>query len=290
MTVFQALSLATSRLAAAHVPDPALDADLLLRHVLGWDRARLLTNGASDLDAAAEGRFLSLLAERERRRPLQHLTGTQAFWRHDFLVSPKALIPRPETEILLEACLEELRGRASPRILDVGTGSGCIALSLALERPDAEVHAVDVSAGALDVARENARRLRLTKRVRFHLGDLLEPVDGSFDLVASNPPYVDASEIEGLEPEVRVHEPRRALVPLSGDRYSVYGRLVPEAARALRPAGSLVVEVGSGMAAEVGRLCEAAGLPVQRVVPDLQGIPRTVVARKPSYPAAPLPT
>jgi len=289
VTVSEALGLAASRLAAAGVPDPDLDSELLLRHALGWDRARVLTDARSSLDPADEARFLSLVAERAARRPLQHITGTQAFWRHEFLVTPDVLIPRPETEVLVEACLDEIRGRAAPRVLDVGTGSGCIAISLALERPDAEVHAVDVSPAALEVARENARRLGAAARVQFHAGSLLEPVSGDFDLIASNPPYVDASEIAGLQPEVRDHEPLQALVPPGGDRYALYSRLVTDAARALRTGGSLVLEIGQGMEGEVRRLCEAAGLLPARVLPDLQEIHRTLVARRPGYPADSLP-
>jgi release factor glutamine methyltransferase len=226
-------------------------------------------------------RFFSLAEERARRRPLQHLTGTKAFWRHEFLVTPDVLIPRPETELVVEAALELLRGLPRPTVVDVGTGSGCIALSLAAERPDASVHAVDVSMRALVVARENARRLGLQERVAFHEGDLLEPVlslAGAVSLVVSNPPYVDASEALSLAPEVREHEPAQALFP-PGDRYSIYRRLAPAAADALIPGGGLILEVGFGMALEVSRICESAGLTVSRVLPDLQGIPRAVVAR-----------
>lgn len=270
------------RLAAAGVPEPELDAELLLRHVLGWDRAQLLTRGGAPLDVEAEARYVSLLGERAARRPLQHLTGVQAFWRHEFRVTPDVLIPRPETELLVEACLQELRELAAPRLVDVGTGSGCIAISLALERPDAEVHAVDVSRAALAVARGNAESLG-AGRIRFHEGDLLTPVGDGFDLVACNPPYVDASELPELQPEVRDHEPRLALVPPSGNRYSAYRALAPQAARALRPGGRLVLELGAGMRAEVGRSCAAAGLSVERVLPDLAGIPRVLVARSPGY-------
>ncbi len=225
--------------------------------------------------------YRDLVRERARRRPLQHLTGIQAFWRHEFLVTSDVLIPRPETELLVEAGLELLRGLSGPVVVDVGTGSGCIALSLAAERPDAVVHAVDLSTAALVVARENARRLGLLDRVVFHEGDLLEPVPslaGTVSLVVSNPPYVDAGEASSLAPEVRDHEPAGALFP-PGDRYSIYRRLAPAAAAALAPAGSLILEVGLGMADEVSRICESAGLAVGRVLPDLQGIPRVVVAR-----------
>jgi release factor glutamine methyltransferase len=283
LTVSQALLLATRRLTEAGVAHPDLDAELLLRHVMDWDRVRLVTEGQSELPAGVEARFLSLVEGRARRRPLQHLTGTQHFWRHEFLVSPDVLIPRPETEVLVESALDLLRELGRPLIVDVGTGSGCIALSLAAERPDAEVHAVDVSPAALAVARENAHRLGLDGRVRFHEGDLLEPVAplaGRIALVASNPPYVSPAELPGLMAEVRDHEPRVALVPPQ-EPYSVYRRLAVQAATALAPGGWLVTEIGVEMDREVARICEAAGLAVQTIVPDLRSIPRTVLARKP---------
>lgn len=280
MTVAEALRLAATRLLGAGVPDSAWDAEALLRHVLGWDRAKVVAESPSLLPPDAEGRFFALVEQRARRRPLQHLTGTQHFWRHEFLVGPDVLIPRPETELVVEAALDLLRDVRAPLIVDVGTGSGCIALSLAAERPDAEVHAVDISPAALAVAEENARRLGLEGRVRLHLGDLLEPLvglAGRIELVASNPPYVDAAE--NLAPEVRDHEPALALFP-PADVRSVYRRLAPQACGLLRAGGWLVVEVGKGMEGEVGRLCEEAGLAVERVIPDVQSIPRALVTRR----------
>jgi release factor glutamine methyltransferase len=213
--------------------------------------------------------------------PLQHLTGEQAFWRHVFRVTPDVLIPRPETELVVEVALEALRDLDRPRLLDVGTGSGCIALSLASERADAIVHAVDLSPAALAVARDNAQRIGLSDRVRFHEGDLLAPVteEPPFDLIASNPPYVGSDEVGALAPEVRDHEPRMALTP-PGDRASMYGRLAAAAARALSPGGSLVVEIGQGMQSEVAGAFSGAGLEVVRVLPDLQGIARVVVGTR----------
>jgi release factor glutamine methyltransferase len=242
----------------------------------------VLTRHGSTLGPEVSARFHALVRERAERRPLQHLTGTQAFWRHAFLVTKAVLIPRPETELLVEAGVEALRDRPAPLLVDVGTGSGCIALSLAGERPDATLHATDLSSDALAVAQENARRLGLADRIRFHLGDLLEPVAplaGSIDLVVSNPPYVDAREAASLAPEVREHEPALALFA-PGDRYSVYRRLAPAAQSALRPGGFLMLEVGLGMADEVCRICESSGLGVIRVLEDLQGIPRAIVARR----------
>jgi len=271
---------ARARLAAGGVPTPAPDAERLLRHVLGWDRARLVVSWSDPVPEEAAARFEALVDQRARRVPLQHLTGTQAFWRHEFLVTPGVLIPRPETEIVVEQALRLMRGRPAPAILDVGTGSGCIALSLAAELPAAQVDAIDASPAALAVARENARRLGLEGRVRFHEGDLLAPVAGRrFDLIASNPPYVDPATRPSLAPEVRDHEPALALFPPGGP-LDVYRRLAPQAAAALRPGGFLLLEVGLGQADAVGAILADAGLVVDDVVRDLQGIPRTLVARR----------
>ncbi len=291
MTPAEALALGTVRLREAGIESAGHDAEVLLRHVLGWDRARLLVESARALEPESEASFLALLTERAARRPLQHLTGTQWFWRHEFLVTPDVLIPRPETELIVETALDLLCNVPTPVIADVGTGSGCIALSLAAERPDAIVSGIDISPAALAVARQNASRLSLDGRLRFLLGDLLEPLRelfGRVDLVASNPPYVDPDETAALPPEVRQHEPAPALYA-PGERYLVYRRLVPQAAAALKPGGSLLLEVGRGMSEEVARICEAAGLRVERVIPDLQGIPRTVVAVKPDPARASLP-
>lgn len=282
LAVRDVLLRAAGTLATADVPDPELDAEALLRHALGWDRAALLASLGEPLEPAAEHRLAALVAARSRRVPLQHLLGSVEFWRRRFCVSPDALVPRPETELLVEIALQLLAGRCAPVVVDVGTGSGCIALSLAADRPDAVLHATDVSERALALARRNAEALGLAGRVDLHLGDLLEPVAalaGGVDLVASNPPYVDAGEIEALMPEVRDHEPRLALVPPDGDRYSVYRRLAPAAAGVLAPGGVLVVEIGQGMDADVARICREAGFDVERVADDIRRIPRTLVAR-----------
>lgn len=283
MIVSEALDDAAQALRSAGVPHPDIDAELLVRHVLGWDRAAFLARAGERIDDDTLGVLRGLVARRSRRIPLQHLVGSVEFWKREFLVSPAALIPRPETEVLVEATLARLEGRPSPLVVDVGTGTGCIALSLAADRPDALVHAVDVSADALVLARRNAQRLGLDGRVAFHLGDLLEPVlglAGRIDVIASNPPYVDATEIDELAPEVRDHDPLIALLPPDGDRYSVYRRLAPRAARLLKPGGALLFEVGRHMAEEVSRACVSAGMPVEAITPDLQGVPRVVIARR----------
>ena len=282
MTVAEALAGATSRLRDADIDNARLDAELLLRHVLGWDASALVVRMGEELGEADVARLDALVAQRAAHRPLQHLTGVAHFWRHAFVVTPDVLIPRPETEHLVEAALAWLASLAGPVIADVGTGTGCIALSLAAERPDAIVHAIDLSPRAIAIARVNASRLGLDRRVLFHEGDLLQAAPGGpLDLVVSNPPYVGADEVETLAPEVRDHDPRMALVP-PGDRYSIYRRLAPQAAAALRPGGALMVEVGQGMDAEVARIVGEAGLAVERVIPDLQSIPRVVVAVRPA--------
>lgn len=283
MTVGEALAAAAVCLQDAGIGTAELDAELLVRHVLGWDRAALLMGMREALAPNAAAELCRLTEARARRRPLQHLVGTQAFWRHEFVVTGDVLIPRPETELLVEEALRALESIPVPVVVDVGTGSGCIALSLALERPDAIVHAVDVSAAALGVARENARRLGQEHRVHFHEANLLSPWAGQvalFHLIASNPPYVAADEVGALAPEVRDHEPRIALVP-PGGTLSIYERLCPAAAGLLLPGGHLVMEVGAGQADAVSALARAAGFALVKVASDLQGIPRTVVAQKP---------
>jgi release factor glutamine methyltransferase len=283
MTVAELLAEAAHELRAHGVPSAEWDGERLLRHVLGWDRATLVASPAASVSAEAERTFRRLVGERARRVPLQHLTGTQAFWKHEFRVTRDVLIPRPETELLVERALELLRGTSRPLIVDVGTGSGYIALSLAAERPDAEVHATDVSEPALAVARDNARRLGLESRVSFHLGDLLGPVAalarGRAQLVVSNPPYVDPAERDTLAPEVRDHEPSVALFP-PGDALSVYRRLVPEAAKTLAPGGALVLEIAPGLADAVPRLLRDEGFEQVEALSDLAGRPRAVLGRQ----------
>jgi release factor glutamine methyltransferase len=284
MNVGQAIAEGARVLADAGIESALADAERLLRHVLGWERARLFAEPAVLLSAAQEQAFAELIRSRATRVPLQHLVGSQAFWRQELRVSRHALVPRPETEILVEAALECLHGVAAPVLVDVGTGTGCIAIAIAAERADAHVHAIDVSAEALGLARENASACGVADRVSFHLGDLLAPLPPiglGAHAILSNPPYIDASELADLAPEVRDHEPRVALVPPDGDRFSIYRRLVPEARERLQPGGFLLLEVGAGMAEAVGGLCGETGLAVAPARSDLQGIPRVVVARAP---------
>lgn len=270
----------SEKLRRAGVAEPDLDAEVLLRHVLGWDRAALLTRSAEKVSAGAVSRFDELVARRAAREPLQYITGVQAFWKAEFVVTPAVLIPRPETEILVERALRLLDGTVAPVVIDVGTGSGCIALSLAAERPDATVHAVDVSPAALAVARENAARLGL--EVRFHEADLLAGAAAwarGATLVVSNPPYVSAEERPSLMPEVRDHEPPSALFA-PGDPLHFYKRLIEESRPLLCPGGALAVEIGAGRAPAVVDLMRGGGFEVVAVDRDLQGIERVVAGAR----------
>jgi release factor glutamine methyltransferase len=282
-TAAEALAAAESHLRGAGVAEAALDAETLLRHALGWDRARLMAALREPLAIVPHRSFQGLVATRARRVPLQHILGVQAFWKQDFRVTPDVLIPRPETEQVVETALARLASRPAPLVADVGTGSGCIALSIAMERGDAVVHATDVSAAALEVAGDNARRLGLSHRVSFHRGDLLAPLAPlarRLDLVASNPPYVTATEVEALQPEVRDFEPRGALVPPEGP-VALYDRLLAQAAQQLTPGGWIVLEMGAGQAADMEALAVRHGFEHVRTLPDLAGIARVLEAQRP---------
>jgi release factor glutamine methyltransferase len=280
MNVKDSISSAAEELSREGIGSPKMAAESLMMFALGCDRAHLYAHPERELSAEEEQRFDAAVAERASGRPLQYITGHQEFWGLDFKVSPAVLIPRPETEHLVEAALELARGvdgNARLRIVDVGTGSGCIALSLASELPDAELHAVDISAEALEVARENANRLGLDGRVQFHQGDLLGGIANEFDLVVSNPPYVGQCERDKVQREVREHEPEMAV--FGGEQgLDIYRRLIPQAHAALKPGGWLLMEIGFSIEQPVRELL--SGWCDVRCVADLQGIPRVVVARR----------
>jgi release factor glutamine methyltransferase len=284
-----ALAAATSGLTAAHVPSPRLNAELLLMFTLGCERAYLYAHPEQELSTEERHRYDHALTERSGGIPAQYITGHQEFWGMDFIVSPAVLIPRPETEHVVEAVLklatvgQKNAGQApSParplRIADLGTGSGCIALALAKELPQAEIHATDTSAAALEVARANAARHQLEARVQFHRTDLLQGFEpATFDFVVSNPPYVGESEEDQVQLEVRKFEPRQAVFA-GPTGLEVIQRLVPQARAALKPGGWLVIEI-SGTIAEGVRAALSGWAEVQ-ITPDLQGIPRVASARK----------
>jgi release factor glutamine methyltransferase len=272
------------------VRSPRMNAELLLMFTLGCDRAYLYGHPERELTADEALRYQHALAQRAQGIPAQYITGHQEFWGLDLMVSPAVLIPRPETEHVVERVLELLadwRGNrapeamttssARPRLVDVGTGSGCIALALAKELPEAEVHATDISAGALQVARANAVRLRLQDRIVFHQTDLLIGMEPPFDVVVSNPPYVGLTEEDQVQLEVRKFEPRMAVFA-GASGLEVIERLVPQAHEVLKPGGWLVLEM-SGTVAEAATNTVSGWGNVQ-VLPDLQSIPRVLSARK----------
>ncbi|MGH9417655.1 MAG: peptide chain release factor N(5)-glutamine methyltransferase [Terriglobales bacterium] len=275
-TLRQLLRQATTALERTGRPQARLDAEVLLGWVLGHERAWLYAHPEAEAGAASAERFLELIARRAAGEPLQYLTGVQEFYGRQFAVSPAALIPRPETELVVEAALERLAREQPARVLDVGTGSGCIAVTMALERPRALVAATDTSPGALALARHNAEALGA--RVRLVAADLMAGLGGGWDLVVSNPPYVAAAELAGLQAEVRDHEPRAALVAGPAGT-EVYARLIPAAHAGLRPGGWLVLELGYA-AAEAVREMLGAGWEGVTVRPDLQGWPRVLLARR----------
>jgi release factor glutamine methyltransferase len=280
----QSLSAAITRLTADRVPSPRLNAESLLMFTLSCDRAYLFAHPERELSADEQIRYESALAERARGVPAQYITGHQEFWGMDLIVSPAVLIPRPETEHVIEAVIAGMKPEARSRtpealrIVDVGTGSGAIALALAKEFPHAEIHATDISAPALEIAHANAARHQLESRIHFHRGDLLEGLNpGTFDFVVSNPPYVGESEEDQVQLEVRKFEPRNAV--FSGPTgLELIERLIPQAHIALTPGGWLVMEIS-------GTIVEAVKHFLRdwddvRVIRDLQSIPRVVQARK----------
>lgn len=256
---------------------------MLLAHVLDVSRARLHVHPETAVAFGDATRFRSLVARRASRIPLQHLTGYQEFWSLRFEVTPEVLIPRPETEHLIETLLRTNR-MDRPVVVDVGTGSGCLAVVVAREVPGAVVHAVDISAAGLEVARRNAAAHGVAGRIAFHRGDLLEPMESlglrrSVDVLLSNPPYIGAADLNSLQPEVRDHEPLAALSP-GQDAIAIHRRLAGEGPPFLRPGGHLIVEIGQGQEAALRALYgDADGLEVLEVVPDLAGIPRVLLAR-----------
>ncbi len=280
VTLRDALSSAISRLTAANVPSPRMNAELLLMFTLECDRAYLHAHPERKLSTDERARYAQALTEREHGMPAQYITGHQEFWGMDLIVTPAVLIPRPETEHVVETVLARVGRAPSPaalRIVDVGTGSGCIALALAKEFSSARIDAIDISPAALEIARANAARHQLEGRIKFHETDLLQGFDrASFDFVVSNPPYVGESEADQVQLEVRKHEPRNAV--FAGDTgLEVIDRLIPQARESLKPSGWLVMEISGTIAERVRELL--AGWNDVQITKDLQGIPRVASAR-----------
>jgi release factor glutamine methyltransferase len=302
------LTAAISRLTADNAPSPRLNAELLLMFTLNCDRAYLHAHPERELTVAEQSRYQTALAERGRGVPAQYITGHQEFWGMDLIVTPAVLIPRPETEHAIETVLELARVQADSanaelenvgrarlpansihvnnaansahlHIADVGTGSGCIALALAKELPQAEIDATDISPAALEVARANAARHQLESRIHFLEVDLLTGLrPETFDFVVSNPPYVGESEEDQVQLEVRRFEPRNAVFA-GPTGLEVIARLIPQAHAALCPGGWLVLEISGNIAPQVQHLLQSWNDVL--LIPDLQSIPRIARARKP---------
>jgi release factor glutamine methyltransferase len=276
------IAAARARLAAAGI-DPGearRDADLLAREVLGWDRAQMLTNHDDTPGPDFVDRFNAMIERRARREPAAYIRGVQEFWGRDFLVNTSVLIPRPETELMIEEFMARLPidapGRPR-RIADIGTGSGCLAVTAAAERPDVEVVATDISGPALRVARENADRHGVSDRITFRESAYLIGVTGVFDFILANPPYVTESEYQGLQPEVREYEPATALVA-GEDGFRDIRQIVDLGTAYLVPGGTMLIEIGYEQAdAVVDLVMSYPALRLADISNDLQNIPRVAV-------------
>ena len=297
MQLRQALNAAVERFAAAGVPSPRMNAELLIMFTLDRDRAYLYAHPERELTPNETQRYDAALARRATGVPAQYITGHQEFWGLDLIVSSAVLIPRPETEHVVEAVLDIVSWAATKqdqdqkpragapaqhdlRIVDVGTGSGAIALALAKELPTAQIHATEISPEALEVARANAARHELTSRIEFRQADLLDGLSAaSFDFVVSNPPYVGESEEDAVQLEVRRFEPRNAVFA-GPTGLEVIERLIPQAHTALKPDGWLVFEISGTIADRVRSLL--ASWDKVEIKNDLQGITRVAIAKKPT--------
>jgi release factor glutamine methyltransferase len=300
LDVRTALKRGIAELRDANVPSYTLAAELLLLHVLGRDRAWLYAHPEETIPGLDAHRYLSLILRRADGEPTQHLTGKQEFWGLEFEVTPDVLIPRPETEHLIEVALDrlavrEIRAGRQPRLngenvtlVDIGTGSGCIAVTLAKELSAATVYATDISKAALEVARRNAAKVGVGDRIQFLESNLLEAFTKPqakcqespfFDLILSNPPYVSLRNAESLPVEVREHEPHAAL--FGGEEgYELYGALIPQAAEHLKPGGLLVLELGFNSLPAVEPLLDHDDWVSVGVTKDLAGIPRVIAAER----------
>ena len=279
VSIGEALREAARLLEHNGVAEARREAGSLLSHVLAKDRTFLISHAEAHLNDVDAKRFAAAIERRASGEPAQYITGVQDFYGRAFRVTPDVLIPRPETELLVEAALSRMP--AESRICDVGTGSGCIAVTLLCERVDARGVAIDVSNAALEVARQNARELAVEDRLEFILSDCFAELESSeqFDVIVSNPPYVSAGALPGLQREVRNHEPLVALSP-GEDGLSVIRRLLNDAPQFLRARGHLIMEIGFDQGERVGQIVDEGVWELRDILPDLQHIPRIVVLQR----------
>ena len=275
MTVADALAQAASKLGAAAVDTPSVDAEWLLAHALGCTRTDLQLQRTRALSPDEQRAFAAAVERRARREPLAYVLGEWGFRGLTLGVDARVLVPRPETEVVVERCLALIDSLAHPRVLDVGVGSGAIALSIAVEHTGARVVGVDSSDAALDLAEQNRERIGVDGRVRLVHGDLLAGQHGPFDLVVSNPPYVHAEDWERLQPEIRLYEPRAALVGSE-----VAETIARDAQPALGPGGWLVLEAGDGQAVGLAEVLQELGYEDVTITRDLGGRHRVVEGRR----------
>jgi release factor glutamine methyltransferase len=278
------VAAARLRLRDAGIPsdEADLDARLLAEHVLGWSTERFFADASQDEPPDFRSKFHALVDRRAAHEPFAYIVGHEEFWGLPFEVTPAVLIPRPETELLVELALADIPREASLKIADVCTGSGCVAVSIAHERGAVAIVAADTSEPALEVARRNAARHLVADHIRFCRADLLDGLDGPFDLIVANPPYVAERDRPTLLPEVVDHEPALALFA-GDDGLDVIRRLLPQAETRLRPGGLLLFEFGFGQADAVAQLISrTAGLTMVALRRDLQEIPRVAVIRRSS--------
>lgn len=285
-TIAEAIQEGARRLQAAGVSQARRTAGVLLGHVLELDRTHLLTQSNTVIDESRYQAYLCLIARRAASEPVQYILGHQEFYGLDFIVTPAVLIPRPETEFLVERVIHLAREseRRAPLIVDAGTGSGCIAVALAVNLPNASVIATDISSDAIAVARLNAARHAVAARIEFLAGDLLAPLDGrglenAVDILASNPPYVAEGRPELIQREVREWEPAAALFG-GADGLRFYRRLLVDGLQVVKPGGHLVCEIGYTQLDAISELIAASGWQLLDVTHDLQGIPRTLAVKK----------
>ncbi|TWA63816.1 release factor glutamine methyltransferase [Azospirillum brasilense] len=280
VTLHQLRRTAEARLREAGVDTPDLDARLLVEHALGLTRHDLFTRANDPVREPDAARLLALVERRAAREPVGRILGHREFWTIDLALNPDTLEPRPDTETLVEAVLKALPDRSAPlRLLDLGTGTGCILLALLAELPNASGLGVDLSPGAVAAATENAARNGLAERARFQTGNWGAGLDERFAVVVSNPPYIPSADIAALDPEVREHDPRRALDG-GADGLDAYRTIAAQLPDLLQPSGLAGLEVGQGQAADVAALLAAAGLEPAGVFRDLGGVERCVLGCK----------
>ena len=272
--ILDTLQRASMMLSAAGIENPRQDALVLLAHVMDVDQSAVLARLQEPLPPSALFGMDRVVAVRSLRQPVSHIIGKRGFWNHEFMVNSDVLDPRPDTETLVAAALEQ----PFDNVLDLGTGSGAIILSLLAERPQAMGVATDISAKALDIARRNAGRIGVADRVQFKESDWFDAVNGRYDLIVSNPPYISAAEMETLAPEVRDWEPHLALTP-GEDGLEAYRRIAEGLAKALAPKGSAFLEIGYRQAVDVSEIFTNVGFSQPKVLQDISGHDRVIVLK-----------